>query len=71
MCSINKPNFGNVEFASSSSNNDNKKQRLVEILQDTKIKTDQLEEIKKNYTQILQLKDEKINSLTDKLKNIS
>ena len=71
MCSINKPNFGNIEFTTSSNNNDNKKQRLVEILQDTKIKTEQLEEIKKNYTQILQLKDEKINSLNEKLKNIA
>ena len=47
MFSKYKPNFGNIEFNTSSNNNDNKKQRLVAFLNDTKIKTEQLEEIKK------------------------
>ena len=50
--------------------NDNlseKKKRLEEIINDTKQKEKQLEEIKKNYMDMIKFKDEKIKELKEKL----
>ena len=48
-------------------NLDEKKRRLNEILNDTKQKEKQLEEIKKNYSDMIKLKDDRIKELKEKL----
>ena len=50
-----------------SSNLNEKKKRLAELISDTKEKTKQLDEIKKNYMDIINMKNEKIKSLKAKL----
>ncbi len=50
-----------------NSNLTEKKKRLAELLSDTKEKSKQLNEIKKNYMDIINMKDEKIRQLKQKL----
>ena len=54
-----------------SSNLNEKKKRLAELISDTKEKTKQLDEIKKNYLDIINKKNEKIKSLKAKLGIVS
>ena len=50
-----------------NSNLNDKKKRLAELLSDTKEKSKQLSEIKKNYMDIINMKDEKIRQLKQQL----
>ena len=59
--------FGLGEGADENSNLSEKRKRLAELLSDTKEKSKQLNEIKKNYMDIINMKDEKIRQLKQQL----
>ena len=65
MGGLTDQNYENNEILDDNLNE--KKKRLQEIINDTKQKEKQYEEIKKNYMDMIKFKDEKIEELKKKL----